>query len=133
MTTENLKTKISMCTGVPVELLSGTDEKQIIAQARGLVRFKGDTMAAAPKPTRELFAEALGVKVDHTGEKLAELDALELELNPPPIPAAPSIKSGGNAAEVAHLPTEREQLEEWLADTLAFDPTKTANPWRRLI
>lgn len=116
MDIEQLKRTIHERTQIPCELLTCSDQKTIMAQARQLAEYR----KTGPKTTRERFAEALQGSPDLS----RELDAIEAELK-----YYPSVNDGGSP-DPGDGRSKLDRFAEYIHDQLAFDPWKDGDGWR---
>lgn len=127
-----IKGAISRQTGVPVNLLTGTTEEDITAQAKILEAFKKEP-AEHPQQAQENLTEAeqfaryfdgqLGIKREIPAAELAQ-----------PMPNYPTVKDGGEELNMARNDSRpaAEKFAEWFADKTAFNPFMSSDGWINL-
>lgn len=133
MNTDELRQEITRRTGLPADLLTGGTSEEVLARAKVLLKYKQDSDAAAPKPTREGFAEWLKVQMGTDDEQPAP-DAVLSDLDEAVRIAAggyPEVQDTG-AFDVTKLPDARdtrEQFAEFMTEQLSFNHTNMHNGW----
>ena len=132
MTIEELKNTIEQRTGIPANLLQGTEPKEVITYARNLAGFAKPSAPASPigddgqtKSARDTFADWVDQNFfggreepDEGAGAIQALDQIEAELSKP-YPAPPD---GGEASHNFIKPSLRDQFVEWSRDALAYNP-----------
>lgn len=128
-----LKEIINEKTGVPIQALTGNDERQIIDCARWILNEREKNLSETSyKSTRDQFADWMNSKNGESSENphLAELSKIEEHLR---------VEAGGypitedsgdpyvNGRSMSDPRSAREQFAEWFQNKTAFDPFKENN------
>lgn len=128
MTLDELKSTIEQKTGIPANLLQGTEPNEVIAYAKNLANF---AKPAAPisdsqtKSVREIFSEwvesanGLGKPDPEPGTgAIQALNQIEADLARP----YPNVQDGGEIPPTFNKPSTRDQFLEWARSALAYNP-----------
>lgn len=128
MNTAGLKETINNKTGIPLELLAGETEQEIIAHAKELLLFKADAEQKQPakQSTAEQFAQWIsgaGCNPDQAEQNKAinDLDNIAESLQGYPALADQQTQYIENENEIAGATTQ-EKFTNWMKATTSFNP-----------
>ena len=123
MNLDELKQSIEEKTGIPVSLLKGENEEEIIVTAKAMLAYKREQDAKRPGSTADQFAKwtnaLYGIEEpDTAGAALAEIEeAVRVSAG-----GYPLITDGGEVSNLPDSRSTRDQFAEWLAPKVAFNP-----------
>ena len=135
MTTKDLKQTIEQRAGVPASLLTGSSEKEILAQARALVSFKEQIKTAGPADPAKLspaerfaewFSAVQGEDQEEPQSAAVVLDeiaeSLRMETG-----GYPAFRDGGEPAHIPDGRSKADKFSEWFGAVSAFDPRNSVD------
>lgn len=129
MRLEDLKMIISEKTDIPVEILTGNNEDQVLDCARWILTERARNHSTSGRSVRDQFADWFNAR---TGEEshhtpLDELSRIEETLKAE-TRSYPVIKDNGDPySDPVHMSdprSPREQFESWFRELTAYDPRK---------
>lgn len=123
MTVDELKQEISEKTGIHVNILPGDNPREVIENARGLLKMKN---TPEPQTTREKFAAWLGAAYGEPDDPgFSALDEIEKHM----VNSYPVVNDGGETHPLPDSRPARERFEDWVSPQFAYNP-KRDGPFR---
>lgn len=130
MNHDELKQTIENQTGIPVNILSGETDDEIINYAKNLIALKNDFDSKRTKSAREQFSEMMTFETSDQNAILEEIrEQSRIDSG-----GYPRLHDGGCVnVNVGDHRTPREQFAKWADKKMSYDPLMRPGGWKPLI